>query len=83
MNLSSYLLVHESPQMTVLKLVLGGTIFTEGGHYSPVNNVQGDILGGGGGGGGGGTLYTMTTSFQLRCHQNGYNPVINFPSFGD
>ena len=54
MNLSSYLLVHESPQMTVLKLVLGGTIFTEGGHYSPVNNVQGDILGRGGGGGGGG-----------------------------
>ena len=49
MNLSSYLLVHESPQMTVLKLVLGGTIFTEGGYYSPVNNVQGDILGGGGG----------------------------------
>ena len=48
MNLSSYLLVHESPQMTVLKLVLGGTIFTKGGHYSPVNNVQGDILGGGG-----------------------------------
>ena len=42
--------------MTVLNLVLGGTIFTEGGHYSPVNvlggqyslvnNVRGDILGG-------------------------------------
>ena len=38
-------------------LVLGGTIFTEGGHYSPVNNVlgghyspvnnvRGDIFGG-------------------------------------
>ena len=27
--------------MTVLNLVLGGTIFTEGGHYSPVNNVLG------------------------------------------
>ena len=33
MNSSSYLLVPESPQMTVLSLVLGGTIFTEGGHY--------------------------------------------------
>ena len=41
MNSSSYLLVHETPQMTVLNLVLGGTIFTEGGHYSPVNNVLG------------------------------------------
>ena len=30
--------------MTVLNLVLGGTIFTEGGHYSPVNNVRGDIF---------------------------------------
>ena len=57
MNSSSYLLVHESLQMTVLNLVLGETIFTEGGHYSPVNNVlggqyspvnnvRGDILGG-------------------------------------
>ena len=27
--------------MTVLSLVLGGTIFTAGGHYSPVNNVLG------------------------------------------
>ena len=55
MNLSSYLLVPESPQMKVLNLVLGGTTFTEGGHYSPVNdvlggqyslvnNVQGDII---------------------------------------
>ena len=35
----------ESPQMTVLNLVLGGTIFTEGGHYSPVNKIWGDILG--------------------------------------
>ena len=37
-------LVPESPQMTVLNFVLGGgggTIFTEGGHYSPVNNVLG------------------------------------------
>ena len=50
MDSSSHLLVHESPQMTVLNLVLGGTIFTEGGHYSPVNNVRGDILGGVGGG---------------------------------
>ena len=41
MNSSSHLLVHEFPQMTVLNLVLGGTIFTEGGHYSPVNNVLG------------------------------------------
>ena len=57
MNSSSHLLVHESPQMTVLNLDLGGTIFTEGGHYSPVNNVlggqyspvnnvRGDIFGG-------------------------------------
>ena len=38
MNLSSQ---PESPLMTVLNLVLGGTIFTEGGHYSPVNNVLG------------------------------------------
>ena len=30
--------------MTVLNLVLGGTIFTEGGHDSPVNNVRGDIF---------------------------------------
>ena len=30
--------------MTVLNLVLGGTIFTEEGHYSPVNNVRGDIF---------------------------------------
>jgi len=30
--------------MTVLNLVLGGTIFTEGGHYSPVNNVRGGHL---------------------------------------
>ena len=40
----NYLLVStsaESPQMTVLNFVLGGTIFTEGGHYSPVNNVLG------------------------------------------
>ena len=41
MNLSSYLLVPESPQMKVLNLVLGGTTFTEGGHYLPVNNVLG------------------------------------------
>ena len=41
MNLSSYPLVPESPQMKVLNLVLGGTTFTEGGHYSPVNNVLG------------------------------------------
>ena len=41
MNSSSHLLVPESPQMTVLNIVLGGTIFTEGGHYSPVNNVLG------------------------------------------
>ena len=27
--------------MTVLNLVLGGTIITEGGHYPPVNNVLG------------------------------------------
>ena len=27
--------------MTVLNLALGRTIFTEGGHYSPVNNVLG------------------------------------------
>ena len=53
MNLSSHLLVPESPQMTVLNLVLGETIFTEGGHYSLLNNVRGEILGG--------TLYTMTT----------------------
>ena len=46
MNSSSYLIVHEFPQITVLNLVLGGTIFTEGGHYSPVNNVRGDIFGG-------------------------------------
>ena len=46
MNSSSYLLMPEFPQMTVLNLVLGGTIFTEGGHYSPVNNVRGDIFGG-------------------------------------
>ena len=43
--------------MTVLNLFLGGTIFIEGGHYSPVNNilggqyslvnnVRGDIFGG-------------------------------------
>ena len=36
----------ESPQMTLLNLVLGGAIFTEGGHYSPVNNVGGGIFGG-------------------------------------
>ena len=57
MNSSSSLLVPEFLQMTVLNLVLGGTIFTEGGHYSPVNNVlggqyslvnnvRGDIFGG-------------------------------------
>ena len=34
-------IVPESPQMTVLNFVLGGTIFTEGGHYSLVNNVLG------------------------------------------
>ena len=33
MNPSSHLLVAEFPQMTVLNLVLGGTIFTEGGHF--------------------------------------------------
>ena len=38
MNSSSNLLVPEFPQMTVLNLVFGGTIFTEGG---PVNNVLG------------------------------------------
>ena len=41
MNSSSHLLVPESPQMTIFNLVLGGTIFTEVGHYSPVNNVLG------------------------------------------
>ena len=41
MNSSSHLLVPEFPQMTVLNLVLGGTIFTKGGHSSPVNNVLG------------------------------------------
>ena len=57
MNSSSSLLVPEFLQMTVLNLVLGGTIFTEGGHYSlvnnvlggqysPVNKVRGDIFGG-------------------------------------
>ena len=46
MNSSSSLLVPEFLQMTVLNLVLRGTIFTEGGHYSPVNNVRGDIFGG-------------------------------------
>ena len=57
MNSSSSLLVPEFLQMTVLSLVLGGTIFTKGGHYSPVNNVlggqysplnfvRGDIFGG-------------------------------------
>ena len=43
-------------------IVLGGTVFAEGGHYSLANSVQADIiivLGGtvfteGGGGGGGG-----------------------------
>ena len=49
MNSSSHLLVAEFPQMTVLNLVLGGTIFTEGGHYSLVTFL-------------GGTLYTMTTA---------------------
>ena len=44
----------EFPQMTVLNLVLGGTIFTKGGYYSLVNNVlRGHFWGG--------TLYTMTT----------------------
>ena len=47
MNSSSHLLVPESPQMTVFNLLLGGTIFTEGGHYSPVNNVRGDHFWGG------------------------------------
>ena len=32
------------PQTTVLNLVLGGTIFTEGGRYSQVNNVLGDNI---------------------------------------
>ena len=36
---SSHLLVPEFPQMTVPIFVLGETIFTEGGHYSLVNNV--------------------------------------------
>ena len=76
MNLSSYLLVHESPQMTVLKLVLGGTIFTEGGHYSPVNNVQGDILGGG-------DTVHYDNVIPVTLLPEWYNPVINFPSFGD
>ena len=67
MNLSFHLLVPEFLQMTVLNLVLGGKIFTEGGHYSPVNsvlvgqhslvnNVQGDIFFVGGGEGGHYTL---------------------------
>ena len=58
----------EFPQMTVLNLVLGGTIFTKGGHSSPVNNVLGrqyslvnnireDISGG--------TLYTMTAVLHV------------------
>ena len=52
-------IVPELTQMTVLNLVLGRIIFTEGGHYSPVNNVLGEQyslvnnVGGGGGGGGG------------------------------
>ena len=33
-----------SPQITIFNLVLRGTIFTEGGHYSPVNNVRGEIF---------------------------------------
>ena len=71
MNLSSHLLVPEPPQMSVLNPVLWETIFTEGGHYSPVNNVLGGqyslvnnvrgpawghYWGGGGGGGGHCTL---------------------------
>ena len=40
-NAFCHLLVPEYPQMTVLNLVLGGTIFTVGGNYSPVNNVLG------------------------------------------
>ena len=51
MNSSSHLLVPESPQMTVLNLVLGGTLFTGenilGGQCSLVNNVRWDIFGGG------------------------------------
>ena len=47
MNLSSYLLVPKSPRMKVLNLVLGGKTFTEGGHYSPVNNVLGGHFWGG------------------------------------
>ena len=70
MNLSSYLLVPESPQMKVLNLVLGGITFTEGGHYSPVNNVRGDIFGGGGGGGG--ALYTMTTAQRVQWMSAAY-----------
>ena len=52
MNSSSHLLVAEFPQITVNSLVLEGAIFTEGGHYSPghvhyspVNNVRGDVFG--------------------------------------
>ena len=41
MNSSLYLLVPKSVQMTVLILAPG---FTEGGQYSIVNNVQGDII---------------------------------------
>ena len=40
MNSSSHQLVPEFLQMTVLNFVVGETIFTEGGHYSPVNNVR-------------------------------------------
>ena len=81
MNSFSHLLVPEFPQMTVLNLVLGGTIFTEGGHYwlvnnvlggqySLVNNVRGDIFGG--------TLYTMTTVpvTQYNAHKYAFLPTL-------
>ena len=64
--------------MTVLNLVLGGTIFTEGGHYSPVNNVLGGqySLVNNVGGGRGGTLFigeycpprTLYTMTPARMH---------------
>ena len=56
MNSSSHILVAESPQMTVLNLVLGGTIFTEGGHF---------------GGGGGDTVHydSGSLSWRTKCSQ--------------
>ena len=47
-------------------IVLGGTVFTEGGHYSLVNSVR---VGGGGGGDKirGGTKFTMTPVLFTAC----------------